>query len=121
MSATRTVTRPSPRSLLVAAAAGAIALIALFAATASAKPGAGANKNDTKPTNLLVDGAFARSSRWGGLIKRVPADRTGWGAVIRRPQADGYRVIAPANPLRSLSSDSAYISSGLAQTPGPLV
>jgi pimeloyl-ACP methyl ester carboxylesterase len=107
MSATRIVTRPSPRSLLLAAAAASIGLIALFAATASAKPGAGSNKNDTRPTIVLVHGAFA--------------DATGWSGVIKRLQADGYPVIAPANPLRSLSSDSAYISSVLAQTPGPLV
>jgi len=30
-------------------------------------------------------------------------------------------VLAPANPLRSLSSDSAYISSFLAQVNGPIV
>jgi pimeloyl-ACP methyl ester carboxylesterase len=56
---------------------------------------------------VLVDGAFA--------------DATGWISVFKRLQADGYPVIAPAKPLRSLSSDSAYIASVLAQTPGPLV
>jgi pimeloyl-ACP methyl ester carboxylesterase len=38
-----------------------------------------------------------------------------------RLQADGFTVLAPANPLRSLQSDSVYISSFLAQVPGPVV
>jgi len=94
--------------VLLAALAGGIALLALSAATASARPGAASNRHDTpKPTIVLVHGAFA--------------DATGWSGVIKRLQADGYPVIAPANPLRSLSSDSAYIASVLKQTPGPLV
>jgi len=61
----------------------------------------------SKPTIVLVHGAFA--------------DASGWTDVIERLRKDGYSVIAPANPLRSLSGDSAYIKSVLDQTPGPLV
>src|SRR4051794_40968746 len=108
MFATRTASRPSPRSLTLFAFAGVVGLIALFAATASAHGTSALKHRDAvKPTVVLVHGAFA--------------DATGWSGVIKRLQADGYPVIAPANPLRSLSGDSAYIASVLRQTPGPLV
>jgi pimeloyl-ACP methyl ester carboxylesterase len=45
-------------------------------------------------------------------------ERTG---VIQRLQGAGFSVLAPANPLRDLQSDSAYISSFLAQVSGPVV
>ena len=41
--------------------------------------------------------------------------------MIRRLQKDDYRVLAPANPLRSLDGDSAYLSRVLAQEQGPFV
>jgi len=60
-----------------------------------------------RPTVVLVHGAFA--------------DASSWNAVIERLQARGIKVIAPANPLRGIASDSAYISSVLSRTPGPVV
>ena len=41
--------------------------------------------------------------------------------MIKRLQNDGYTVIAPANPLRSVSSDSAYIASVLDTIDGPII
>jgi pimeloyl-ACP methyl ester carboxylesterase len=41
--------------------------------------------------------------------------------VIAKLQTDGYPVIAPANPLRGPSSDSAYIASVLDTLSGPLI
>jgi pimeloyl-ACP methyl ester carboxylesterase len=61
----------------------------------------------SKPTVVLVHGA------WG--------DATGWDGVTRRLQADGYPVLAPANPLRGLASDAAYVASVLDTLPGPIV
>jgi pimeloyl-ACP methyl ester carboxylesterase len=49
----------------------------------------------TKPTIVLVHGAFAGSSNWNGVV-----------AALRR---DGYTVIAAANPLRSVKSDAASV------------
>jgi pimeloyl-ACP methyl ester carboxylesterase len=49
------------------------------------------------------------------------ADGAGWDGVIDRLRAEGLRVIAPANPLRGISIDSAYIAGVLAETPGPVV
>jgi len=59
------------------------------------------------PTVVLVHGAFADASSWNG--------------VIERPQDKGVQVTAPANPLRGISSDSAYIAGVFEETPGPVV
>jgi pimeloyl-ACP methyl ester carboxylesterase len=59
------------------------------------------------PTVVLVHGAFADGSSWNGVIERV--------------QAKGVQVTAPANPLRGISTDSAYLASVLKQTPGPVI
>ncbi|MEU3345950.1 alpha/beta hydrolase [Streptomyces sp. NPDC006700] len=60
-----------------------------------------------KPTIVLIHGAFADSSSWNGVIERL--------------QRRGYTVMAPANPLRGLYSDSAYIASVLKSIKGPIV
>jgi pimeloyl-ACP methyl ester carboxylesterase len=62
---------------------------------------------EPKPTILLVHGAFAES--------------LSWEAVIERLLADGYPVIAAANPLRGLNSDSATVASLVDTIPGPVV
>jgi pimeloyl-ACP methyl ester carboxylesterase len=58
-------------------------------------------------TVVLVHGAFADASSWTGVIERL--------------QARGIQVTAPANPLRGISSDSAYIASVFNQIPGPVL
>jgi pimeloyl-ACP methyl ester carboxylesterase len=60
-----------------------------------------------KPTVVLVHGAFA--------------DGSGWNGVIERLQAEGVPVTAPANPLRGIAADSAYLAAILAQIDGPVV
>jgi pimeloyl-ACP methyl ester carboxylesterase len=60
-----------------------------------------------KPTIVLVHGAFA--------------DASSWNAVTERLQDRGYTVYAPANPLRGVASDAAYIRSFLATISGPIV
>ena len=64
-------------------------------------------KPEPKPTVVLVHGAWADSASWSGVVKRL--------------QADGYPVTAPATPLRSLSSDSAYLADYLKTIKGPVV
>jgi pimeloyl-ACP methyl ester carboxylesterase len=91
------------RGALIAAVVGLLAG-ALAASNSSA---ARAHQAGVKPTIVLVHGAFADASSWTGVITRL--------------QRDGYNVIAPSNPLRSLSGDSSYIAGVLAQTPGPIV
>src|SRR5947207_8855014 len=58
-------------------------------------------------TVVLVHGAFADASSWTGVIERL--------------QKEGVQVTAPANPLRGLSIDSAYIASVFNQIPGPVL
>src|SRR3712207_269059 len=78
----------------------------LFAipSAAAAHPG---GRSDPKPTIVLVHGAFADSS--------------GFAAVIRRLRADGFPVVAAANPLRTLTSDAAQVASLLDSIEGPVV
>ena len=59
------------------------------------------------PTVVLVHGAYADASSWNGVIGRL--------------HAEDVKVTAPANPLRGISIDSAYIASVLDQTPGPVL
>ena len=58
-------------------------------------------------TVVLVHGAFADASSWTGVIERL--------------QKAGVQVTAPANPLRGISIDSAYLASLLNQVPGPVL
>jgi pimeloyl-ACP methyl ester carboxylesterase len=59
------------------------------------------------PTVVLVHGAFADASSWNGVIERL--------------QAKGVQVTAPANPLRGIGADSAYVGAVLSQIDGPVV
>ena len=91
-----------------------VALLAVVAmliagATVLAFNGSAHAKSPTrpKPTIVLVHGAWADASSWNGEIARL--------------EADGYTVDAPADPLRSLSGDAAYIASYLKTINGPIV
>jgi pimeloyl-ACP methyl ester carboxylesterase len=64
-------------------------------------------QDGSRPTVVLVHGSFADASSWNGVIERL--------------QAEGVPVTAPANPLRGISIDSAYIASLLDQIPGPVL
>ncbi|MEV7863322.1 alpha/beta hydrolase [Streptomyces hirsutus] len=48
-------------------------------------------------------------------------DASGWRPVIGALQQRGYRVVAPANPLRGLSKDSTYLAAFLKSIEGPIV
>lgn len=63
--------------------------------------------SETPQTIVLVHGAFADASSWSGVIELL--------------QQQGYVVVAPANPLRGLAADSAYLASILAQVEGPIL
>ena len=63
--------------------------------------------SNTPLTVVLVHGAFADASSWNGVVERL--------------QAAGIQVAAPANPLRGIAIDSAYIASFLEQIPGPVL
>jgi pimeloyl-ACP methyl ester carboxylesterase len=61
----------------------------------------------TRPSIVLVHGAFA--------------DGSSWDAVVSRLQSEGYRVYDPPNPLQGLSYDSAYLADFLHGIAGPII
>jgi pimeloyl-ACP methyl ester carboxylesterase len=88
----------------LSAAASVAVIIATLALSLVANISA---QNAPKPTVVLVHGGFA--------------DASGWDRVIKHLQDDGFPVIAPANPLRGLQTDSAYLASVLDTLSGPLI
>ncbi|EXG82052.1 alpha/beta fold hydrolase [Cryptosporangium arvum] len=61
----------------------------------------------SKPTVVLVHGAFADSSGWGGTIVRL--------------LETGYSVVAASNPLRSAATDAAQVRALVDSIDGPVV
>lgn len=116
------MTRPI-RHYLAATAVGAIATTAVVvagvsttSASASTGPTTSAqiikaveakSSSATKPTVVLVHGAFADSSGWNGVIERLRHDK--------------YPTIAFANPLAGLKSDVDALKSFLRTIDGPVI
>ena len=94
------------RNLLVAAA-GAAVLLAGATTAQAAQSTAQSAQAQTKPTIVLLHGAYADGSSWSGVTSRL--------------QHDGYDVVAPAVPLRGIASDTSYLRGVLATIPGPKV
>jgi pimeloyl-ACP methyl ester carboxylesterase len=65
------------------------------------------HSSSDQPTIVLVHGAFADASSWNGVAELL--------------QKEGYSVVAPANPLRGITADSAYVASVLEQIDGPVL
>src|SRR3984957_14537356 len=74
---------------------------------ATHRTGATIMTTSTKPTIVLVHGAFA--------------DASGFAGVIRELQSAGHIVIAAPNPLRSLAFDAAAISAIVTAVDVPVV
>lgn len=89
------------------AAATAILLSAAGMLSLSISAASAAAPGSTKPTIILVHGALADSSSWNGVISKLRADR--------------YTVIAAADPLRNLESDSDYVRAIVKSVKGPVV
>jgi pimeloyl-ACP methyl ester carboxylesterase len=97
--------QPCRRRLLTAIV---LALVALF--SLSAVGSVEANKQaagDPRPTVVLVHGDWADASSWIRVLKRL--------------QRRDFTVVAPPNPLRGPTSDSAYLASYLRTLSGPIV
>ncbi len=92
----------SPFLHALTALAAVVALV-LTAVT----PAAAWDQGGSKPTVVLVHGAWA--------------DGSSWTKVTSRLQSDGYTVRVPPNPLRRLESDSATIRDFLSTLSGPIV
>lgn len=81
--------------------------LAITVAVATALASGSATAETAKPTIVLVHGAFADSSSWNGVITHL--------------QKDGYKTIAVANPLRSVSNDARLVSDVVGSIEGPVV
>ncbi len=90
--------------------AGVIAIVLTFLLTSGAAADSARERERNpgpKPTVVLVHGAFA--------------DASSWNAVVDGLRDRGFSVIAPADPLRGVQSDSAYAASLLDTLTGPLI
>ncbi|MGW0792722.1 alpha/beta fold hydrolase [Streptomyces sp. NPDC002911] len=98
-----------PRTSLALAAIATVATAAAVTLTTIAPASADKARPAAapKPTVVLVHGAFADASSWNGVVERL--------------ERDGYPVVAPANPLRGLNSDTAYLKDVLDSVEGPVV
>ncbi|MGW0858926.1 alpha/beta fold hydrolase [Streptomyces sp. NPDC002690] len=90
-------------TLTAGLALGAFAL----SGTASGAAKTTAAGHSVKPTIVLEHGAFADASSWNGVISAL--------------RADGYPVVAAANPLRGPASDAAALRTVLDHVEGPKI
>src|SRR6266704_272094 len=84
-----------------------LAILALLIVPAYVVAARSNSASRSKPSIVLIHGAWA--------------DGSSWSRVISILQQQGYTVYAPANPLRGLTSDSAYIASFLQTISGPII
>src|SRR5438105_6690761 len=104
---------PSTRSHLtrgrgIAATLAVILTLGLgLSVTAAAGASDAHDQQTANPTIVFVHGGWADSS--------------GWNQEISNLERRGFPVIAPADPLRGLASDTAYIRSVLQTISGPIV
>src|SRR5246127_2141562 len=85
-----------------------IIILALLIVPASVAFGSSRNvANVVKPSVVLIHGAWA--------------DGSSWSRVVSLLQDRGYTVYVPPNPLRGLTSDSAYIANFLKTITGPII
>ena len=66
-----------------------------------------ADASQNSPTVVLVHGAFADAGSWAGVTELL--------------LAAGAKVLAPANPLRGIRTDSDYMTKVFAQVDGPVL
>ncbi|MEW2512953.1 alpha/beta hydrolase [Streptomyces sp. NPDC046870] len=93
-------------TLTAGLALGAFALSGTANGATKSAEAAGAGRH-VKPTIVLEHGAFADGSSWNGVIADL--------------RADGYPVVAAANPLRSPASDAAALRTLLDHVKGPKI
>ena len=100
-------------TLTIAATAAVAAAFAAVVPMASAAPTQATATHPTvqtaapKPTVVLVHGGFADASNWNGVVQRL--------------EKAGYPVVAPADPLRGIPTDAAYLHSFLKSIKGPII
>jgi pimeloyl-ACP methyl ester carboxylesterase len=91
----------------VLALTGAAVLATVLFSVGAGRAAAAARGAQSKPTIVLVHGAWASSASWNGVIGRL--------------ESQGYTVDAPPNPLHSLMGDAETIADYLKTIQGPIV
>ncbi|MFC9331038.1 alpha/beta fold hydrolase [Kitasatospora sp. NPDC057015] len=95
-----------PKAVVPMVAAGvALGTVAIGGSANATTPTVSVER--ARPTIVLEHGAFA--------------DGSSWSSVITRLRADGYPVVAAANPLRGPAADAAVLRSVLDGVKGPKV
>ncbi|MEU7019029.1 alpha/beta hydrolase [Streptomyces sp. NPDC046203] len=89
------------------AAFGVVALTGTATATADTGATVRADRDGPRPTVVLEHGAFADSSSWNGVVSRL--------------RADGYPVVAAADPLRGPHDDATALRGLLDHIKGPKI
>ncbi|MFE4170831.1 alpha/beta hydrolase [Streptomyces sp. NPDC056909] len=99
-------TRPRHRyTLAVVLTATAFAATVPVASARPALPGGGGT--EAAPTVVMIHGAWADTSSWGGEVK-----------ILR---AEGYSARAIGNPLEGLTTDAETVADFVKSIPGPVV
>ena len=98
---------PSPGAVWTGIVLACLAAVMPAVPRAKSTAAASARTAASLPTIVLVHGAWA--------------DGSGWEGVVRRLQSEGYPVVVPANPLRGLPGDSAYVAGVLRSISGPVI
>ncbi|GHJ48279.1 alpha/beta hydrolase [Catellatospora sp. TT07R-123] len=88
-------------------ALAAVLTVAAVLGALTSPAAAGQARAADKPTVVLVHGAFADSSSWNGVVSQL--------------LAQGYPVLAVANPLRGVKSDADQVAAVLKSIDGPIV
>lgn len=99
--------KPLRRAVALAGVTASVLVAGLLAAQTTTAGAATERHDRKKPTVVLVHGAFAGSSSWDGVAKKL--------------KQDGYPVIAAPNPLRGVRSDAQYLRSLVDSIRGPVV
>ena len=104
----KSVLRRLSQAITESPAVAVLVTVVVAAAAAILTPPTSAKEAPmSKPTILLVHGAFAESASWNGVMKRL--------------LAKGYPVVAVANPLRSVKGDASYLDSVVDSVNGPVI
>jgi pimeloyl-ACP methyl ester carboxylesterase len=101
------ITRLAALTMIATAGSSTAAVTAPASATLTSGPFPCPSPGRTKPTVVLIHGAWADTSSWNGEVSSL--------------QRAGHAARAIANPLRNLTTDAASVSDFLKTIPGPIV
>lgn len=106
----------------LAATSGALTLLTSACSDpASPRPGSGAGKLSDLESKMSSDNSSRQSKPTIVLVHGAWTDGSSWTAIVHRLQEDGYTVNAPPNPLRGLAGDTSHLKAFLGTITGSIV